>query len=261
MIGIFDSGIGGLSVLAAVHKRLPHISTIYVADSAYCPYGEKTPRELISRTKSITRLLTGKGAELVVVACNTATVAAIHALRESFTLPFVGTVPAIKPAARASKTKRIGVIATRLTSKNTLTTDLIARWANHAKVITVGSPKLVTAVERAMPLPKLKCLIASELAPLLAERIDVLVLGSTHFALIAPVIRSVVGCRVQVIETGDAVAAQTARVWTTLHRTEKSVSAARTHDEYLTSGSARSLEHAAATYLHRRVHAHRISFS
>ena len=131
MIGIFDSGVGGLSVFREIRKVLPEQSYIYYSDNAHCPYGEKSREYIIDRARAITRFLLGKGCEIIVVACNTATAAAISTLREEFPIKFIGMEPAIKPAAQATRTGVVGVLATAGTLKATKYIDTREKWAQE----------------------------------------------------------------------------------------------------------------------------------
>ena len=135
LVGIFDSGLGGLSVFREVIKRLPDSSFVYVSDNAWCPYGPRPAEEVVQRTQKISRFLIGEGCVLIVVACNTATAAAIDALRKSFAVPFVGMEPAVKPAALHSKTGVVGILATRGTFQGRLYQETSQRFAAHIRVI------------------------------------------------------------------------------------------------------------------------------
>ena len=148
MIGIFDSGIGGLSVFREIRKVLPEQSYVYYSDNAHCPYGEKTREYIIDRARAITRFLLEKGCEIIVVACNTATAAAIATLRDEFPVKFIGMEPAIKPAAQATKTGVVGVLATAGTLKATKYIDTRARWAQNVRIVEHIGQGFVELVEK-----------------------------------------------------------------------------------------------------------------
>lgn len=205
VIGIFDSGIGGLAIWRAISQRAPQYNTIYVADQAYFPYGEKTRVEILKRSLRITRWLLDQGASLIVVACNSATVAAIDILRLRFNIPFVGVEPAIKPAVRMSRTGEITVLATTTTLRSPRQRDLMTRHADGIKVHLVSIPKLVELLESGeTQTPRMTSLLRSTLSPERVGRSDVFVLGCTHYIFLKHQIqRQVRG--VKVIEPSVAV--------------------------------------------------------
>ena len=147
MIGIFDSGVGGLSVFREIHKILPEERFIYYSDNAHCPYGEKSREYIIDRARTITSFLISQGADIIVVACNTATAAAISTLREEFPIPFIGMEPAVKPAAQATKTGVVGVLATAGTLKATKYIDTREKWAQNVKIVEHIGQGFVELVE------------------------------------------------------------------------------------------------------------------
>jgi len=208
-IGIFDSGIGGLTVLQEIISLLPSESTIYVADQAYFPYGEKTNKEIQKRTEKICQFLIKNKVKLIVVACNTATVAAIDFLRKKFSLPFVGLEPAIKPAAKMTKTGIIGVLVTRRTAKSRRQRKLIEGFAQGKKVVTVDGSELTPLIEAGQ---EVRLVLEKLLLPLKKLRVDVLVLGSTHYPFLKKQIQAIMGPRVKIIDSGKAVAKQVKRV-------------------------------------------------
>ncbi len=208
-IGIFDSGIGGLTVLQEIIALLPSESTIYVADQAHFPYGEKTSKEIQKRTEKICRFLMKKNVKLIVVACNTATVAAVDFLRKRFPLPFVGLEPAIKPAAKMTKTNIIGVLVTRRTAKSRRQRKLIESFAQGKKVVTVDGSELTPLIEADQ---EARLVIEKLLLPLKKLGVDVLVLGSTHYPFLKKQIQAIMGPAVKVIDSGQAVAKQVKRV-------------------------------------------------
>jgi glutamate racemase len=213
MIGMFDSGLGGLSVLRAVRELLPGHNTLYLADSAYCPYGPRPLAEVRDRALACSRWLVGQGAQLVVVACNTATSAAIELLRDELAVPVVGTEPGVKPAAAATRSGHVGVLATSSTLGGERLATLVERFAGGLTVHTLAAPGLVDLVERGeLAGPRARTLVAAYLAPLLSAGCDVIVLGCTHFPFLRPLIAELAGPTVTIIDTGPAVAAQVARL-------------------------------------------------
>lgn len=206
-IGVFDSGVGGLSVLHHIRRTLPHQQLIYVADSGHVPYGDKTPEYIEQRSHTLTRFLLEQGASAIVIACNTATAAAIHSLREKYSLPIVGMEPAIKPAVAATRGGVVGVLATVGTLASARFAALLGKYAGDVKIITQGCPGLVEQVERGELLDfRTRQLVERYTAPLLAQGADTLILGCTHYPFLAPLIREVVGERIALVETGEAVA-------------------------------------------------------
>lgn len=209
-IGLFDSGIGGTSIWKEVVKLLPFENTVYLADSKNAPYGEKTPDEILQLCIKNTELLLSKGCKIIIVACNTATTNAISYLRKHYNVPFIGIEPAIKPAALYSKTDAIGILAT----KGTLTSKLFEKTANeYTKNITTieqDGEGLVPLIEAGkLNSKETTYLLEKYLKPMLQFNIDHLVLGCTHYPYLIPQIVKIVGNKVQIIDSGAAVAKQT----------------------------------------------------
>lgn len=217
-VGVFDSGIGGLSVLAALRAELPHERFVYLADTGHAPYGERSAAYVAGRTLAIARrLLASCGVKALVIACNTATAAAVHLLRAEFpTLPLVGVEPALKPAAAASRTRRIGVLATRGTLASGKFLTLHAALAGQAEFVLQPCDGLATAIEDgdAMKIGALCARYTGALGPFGsgAGQIDTLVLGCTHYPFAAEALRRCVGPGVQLLDTGTPVAQQTRRL-------------------------------------------------
>jgi glutamate racemase len=206
-IGVFDSGVGGISVLQHIHALLPHEQLLYVADSRYAPYGSKTPQEIQSRCFEIADFLITKGAKAIVVACNTATAAAIDMMREKYTLPIIGMEPAVKPAAEASKNGVIGVLATVGTLKSAQFAGLLESYGRNVKVVTQGCIGLVECIERGeLSSDNTLDLLKKYCQPLLDEGADTIVLGCTHYPFVKSLISQIVGDGVILIDTGAAVA-------------------------------------------------------
>lgn len=210
-VGVFDSGAGGLTILAALWQELPHESYIYVADTAHCPFGTRTEANITELSVQISRFLIEQGVKLIVVACNTASQAALASLRATFpATPFVGVVPAVKPAARATKNGRIAIAATNQASRATYLRQLIDEFAGGIQSFAIGCPELVTLVEEGQfDGPVVEEAVRHALQPVLREQVDVIVLGCTHFPALRPVIERVAGPRVQVIDSGAAIARRT----------------------------------------------------
>ncbi len=211
-IGIFDSGVGGISVLKHIHALLPHEDLIYLADSKYAPYGNKTAQEITQRCLILSDDLLQKNVKAIVVACNTATAAAIDTLRDTFDIPIIGMEPAVKPAAEASKNGVIGVLATVGTLKSAQFAALLESYGRHVKVVTQACLGLVECIERGeLNTLQTKTLIRQYTAPLLAEGADTIVLGCTHYPFVKEVIQDIVGEKITLIDTGAAVAKQLKR--------------------------------------------------
>ncbi|WP_322512481.1 glutamate racemase [Chloroflexus sp.] len=211
MIGIFDSGLGGLTVTRAIRDRLPHADLLYLADSAYCPYGPRPVAEIRSRALACGRWLVDQGAQIVVVACNTATAAAVELLRRELPVPVVGMEPGVKPAVAATRRGKVAVMATSGTLASDRFRALINAYAANVDVYALACPDLVAQVEAgAINDDHTRALVANYLAA--APDADVIVLGCTHFPPLTPLISACAGPEVTIIDTGPAVAAQTARI-------------------------------------------------
>ena len=199
-------------MLKHIHALLPHEDLIYLADSKYAPYGNKAPEQIIQRCLILSDDLLQKNVKAIVVACNTATAAAIDTLRETFDIPIIGMEPAVKPAAEASKNGIIGVLATVGTLKSAQFAALLESYGRNVKVITQGCVGLVECIERGeLNTPETKALIRQYIAPLLAEGADTIVLGCTHYPFVKHVIQEIVGDKITLIDTGAAVAKQLKR--------------------------------------------------
>jgi len=211
-IGVFDSGVGGLSVLQHIRKSLPRERLIYVADSAHVPYGDKSPSYIEQRSHTISRFLIEQGADAIVIACNTATAAAVTSLRSQFAVPVIGMEPAVKPAAAATKSGVVGVLSTIGTLESARFAALLERHGDEVKIVTQACPSLVEQVESGgLNTVQTRELIERYTAPLLARGADTLILGCTHYPFLAPLIREVIGNDIILIDTGAAVAKQLQR--------------------------------------------------
>ncbi len=213
-IGVFDSGIGGLTVAAAIRARLPHEALLYLGDTARVPYGTKSPEVVRRYAKTCARFLVEKGAKLVVVACNTATAHGLPALEAELEVPVLGVIlPGAELAARASKAGRIGVIGTEGTVASGSYQDALRLLAPSAHVVARPCPLFVPLAEEGLVAHQATRLLATDyLAPLIAERIDALVLGCTHYPILKAVIAEVVGPGVEIIDSATAVAGAVAAV-------------------------------------------------
>ena len=213
-IGIIDSGLGGLTVWRSIRSLLPHESTIFIGDHKFVPYGKKSKAVIRKRVLKILSYLYVRGAKLIVIACNTATVAGIEWYRSEMpNIPIIGVVPVIKTAAEVSKSKKFVVISTPFTTRSKYQKDLIKKFAPHARVFALSTPKLVELVEDGnITGPKANKILKSILDPFVKKGIDVVVLGSTHFAFLKESIRAIVGDGAAVLDSGGAVARQVKRV-------------------------------------------------
>ena len=207
-IGVFDSGVGGLSVLREIRRELPHEDLLYVADSGHAPYGDKSAQLIEARAIAIVEFLLSQNAKAIVVACNTATGVAIHTLRARFSVPIVAMEPAVKPAITVTQSRVVGVLATVGTLQSARFAALLEKYGGwRVKIVTQGCPGLVEQVERGeVHSDRTRELIVRYTAPLLQKGADTLILGCTHYAFLAPLIREVVGDHITLIDTGAAVA-------------------------------------------------------
>jgi len=209
-----DSGVGGLSVLAEIQRLLPNESLLYVADSGHVPYGEKSPDYIRQRLRHIAGFFQQQGAKAMVLACNTATVAAVADLRELYpSWPLVGMEPAVKPAAAATRSGVVGVLATTGTLQSAKFAALLDRFASDVRVITQPCPGLVECIEAGdLFSPQLRQLLAGYVQPLLSAGCDTLILGCTHYPFLRPLLAEMVPADVAIIDTGAAVARQLQRL-------------------------------------------------
>ncbi len=208
-IGVFDSGVGGISVLRHIRTVLPNENLLYVADSKYAPYGNKSPEFIRERAVFLADFLIAQGAKALVVACNTATAAAVETLRERYDLPIIGMEPAVKPAAAATKSGVVGILATVGTLKSAQFAALLESYGQSVTVVTEGCHGLVECIERGeLATKETRTLLEGYLQPLLDGRVDTIVLGCTHYPFVRPLIEEIVGNEITLIDTGAAVARQ-----------------------------------------------------
>ena len=214
VIGVFDSGIGGLSVLREIRNLRREFDLLYVADRARAPYGSRSLESVRDMSHQIAAWLVDRGASTIVVACNTASAAALESLRKTFdSVEFVGMEPAVKPAAAVTSSGAVGVLATEATFQGRLFRSVVTRFAGSAQIVTRSCPRWVELVELGQLEGRdVEEAVREEVEPLIADGVDLLVVGCTHFSFLIPVIERVAGEGVQIINPAPAVAAQTARV-------------------------------------------------
>lgn len=214
LIGMFDSGVGGLSVLHEIRAQMPDIPVIYVGDQAHVPYGQRRMEEVQEFSDGIARYLLNQGANIIVVACNTASAAALKYLRYKFPqVKFVGMEPAVKPAAEQTKSGMVGVLATPATFQGALYASVIERFAKDVTVLQDTCPGLVAQIEQGeLDTTKTETILKVALVPMMAKGIDTVVLGCTHYPFVIPAIKKIVGPNVRVIDPAPAIARQTSRL-------------------------------------------------
>mgnify|MGYP001392302297 CR=1 FL=1 len=211
-IGVFDSGIGGLSVLRHIHQHLPSESLIYVADTGHLPYGPRSSSYVIERARIIARFLVDQGVKAIVVACNTATAAAIVALRDEFSLPVIGVEPGVKPAISQSRSGIVGVLATEGTLGSEKFKRLVVEHGASQQVIVQPCHGWVEQIEQGdLFSDQTRTLVGAAVEPLLRQGADTLVLGCTHYPFLAPIIREVTGPGIVLVDTGQAIALELQR--------------------------------------------------
>jgi len=211
-IGVFDSGVGGLSVLAHIHQHLSAEPLIYVADSAYMPYGCKSAAEVSDRCLKISDFLVSEGAQAIVVACNTATAVAVSLLRERYDVPVIGMEPPLKPAVISSRSGVVGVLATSGTVSSERFNSLKERFAADARLLVQPCPGLVERIEAGdLSGDETRAMLTAYLQPLLEQGVDTLVLGCTHYPFVMPLIAEIAGDHISILDTGDAIARELKR--------------------------------------------------
>ena len=212
MIGIFDSGIGGLSVLKEIRKQLPHEDFIYIADSAFTPYGDRAEGEIVQRCIQLVETLISHGSDIIVVACNTATAIAVNKIRQRFLLPVIAMEPAVKPAVENSQKGKVGILATTMTLSSHRYAHLLERFASGTEIFEQACPGLVEKVElMQLDDESTISLLHEYIDPLLEQKVDALVLGCTHYPFLRKQIEEISGKEVNVIDTSVAVTRELAR--------------------------------------------------
>lgn len=240
-IGIFDSGVGGISVLRALRQQIPDESVLYFGDQGHIPYGPRAMEQIREFSEAITRFLLEQGAKIIVVACNTASAAALQYLREIFPeVPFVGMEPAVKPAAERTHTGKVGVLATPATFQGALYASVVERFANGVELFQDTCPGLVQQIEQGnLEGPEARRILEAALQPMLEKDIDTVVLGCTHYPFVIPLIQEIVGENVRVIDPAPAVARQTGRLLEA--RAMRNGSGAKSEVKLYTSGDPETL--------------------
>ncbi|MEQ6348884.1 glutamate racemase [Ralstonia pseudosolanacearum] len=217
-VGVFDSGLGGLSVLRAIRAELPAESLLYLADSRHAPYGEKPPEFIAGRTLRVCEWLVGQGCKALVIACNTATAQAVHLLREQLAVPVIGVEPGLKPAVATSRSRVVGVLATESTLRSDKFARLLGNVSRDCRVLCQPGYGLVPLIERGdTHSPAVLELLRAYLLPMLEAGADTLVLGCTHYPFLQDAIREIAGDRLTLIDTGHAVARHLGRTLAAAH--------------------------------------------
>lgn len=266
VVGVFDSGVGGLSVLPALRQALPTAMLVYVADSGFAPYGERAEAWLIERCALMAGFLKQRGAHLMVMACNTATAAAVPTLRASYPdWPIVGIEPGVKPAVLSSRSGRIGVMATQATLRSARFERLLQGHGRDAHVVTLACTGLAMAIELGDQ-AQIESLVVKYTRVLRAEGVDTVVLGCTHYPFARPWIEEAMGPAVSIIDTSDAVARRAAALaWDAAPDVDEREAASLPRDrsdpmpaEFWTSGQPEALERFALRWLNWRIKAQRL---
>jgi glutamate racemase len=241
-IGIFDSGVGGVSVLRAIRRQMPEESIIYLGDQGHIPYGPRPMQQIRDFSEAITHFLLDRGAKIIVVACNTASAAALKYLREKFEdVHFVGMEPAVKPAAEYTHTGKVGVLATPATFQGALYASVVERFASGVELFQNTCPGLVQQIEQGnLNGKETRQILERALLPMLDKNIDTVVLGCTHYPFVIPLIADIVGEGVRVIDPAPAVAKQITRLLEELGMRNESDK--RGEVTFYTSGDATTLK-------------------
>ena len=241
-IGVFDSGVGGISVLRAIREQMPEESIIYFGDQGHIPYGPRSMQQIRDFSEAITNFLLAQEAKIIVVACNTASAAALTYLREKLhDVRFVGMEPAVKPAAERTQTGKVGVLATPATFQGALYASVVERFANGVELFQSTCPGLVQQIEQGkLTGEETRRILEDALLPMLEKNIDTVVLGCTHYPFVIPLIRQIVGENVRVIDPAPAVAKQVRRLLEASEMKKKAGSKGEV--KFYTSGDRDSLK-------------------
>ena len=243
-IGVFDSGVGGLSVLRAIRAALPHEDLVYVADSGHAPYGDQTSAHITQRTLTVGHWLAEQGVKAITIACNTATVVAARSLREQTHLPVVAIEPAIKPAVALTRTGVVGVLATRQTVQSESVARLCAQYGQGKRIVLQACPGWVELVEQAdLHSARTEAMLRQFMEPLLAQGADTLVLGCTHYPFLSSAIQAIAGPDVTLVDPADAVARELVR---RLSQTTPSRAPAPGTTQFLTTGDVDQVQQTVA---------------
>jgi glutamate racemase len=241
-IGVFDSGVGGLSILRAIRELIPCHPLIYLADQAHVPYGEHSLAEVRWYSEQAARFLLDNQVKLIVIACNTASAAALHYLRAKFPdVPFVGMEPAVKPAASNTHSGVIGVLATPVTFQGELYASVVTRFAHGVTILQDTCPGLVSRIEAGdFTSPETRAILERALRPMLEKNVDEIVMGCTHYPFVIPLIQEIAGPGVSVIDPSPAIARQTARLLSEQKKLESSCME-RAKVSFFTTGDSTTL--------------------
>lgn len=249
-IGVFDSGVGGLSILSEIHKILPLETTIFLADQAYVPYGRKSKKELLMRVKKVMDFFNKKEVKAVVMACNTATVYTVDEMRKYYTFPIIGTVPVIKVIARMTRTGKTAVFSTPATANSPYLTDLIAKFAPDIVVEKIGGSNLEELVENGdLNNPAIFERLKFHLIPLLNDGVDTIALGCTHYPFLKEKIQRIVGRKVKIVDSGSAVGRRLKEVLTN----ENLLASQKENDLYYTTGEKEKFDRVASELTKRTI--------
>ena len=248
-IGIFDSGVGGLSVLRVIRQQMPEEDVIYFGDQGHVPYGPRPMEQIQMFSEEITSFLLNKGSKLIIVACNTASAAALRYLRKRFPkTPFVGMEPAVKPAAEHTQTGKVGVLATPATFQGELYASVVERFGAGVELLQHTCPGLVAQIERGeLDTPATQAILKEALSPMIEKGIDTVVLGCTHYPFVIPLIQQIVGEKVRVIDPAPAVARQARHLLETSGM--RNLNNARGEVQFFTSGEQRAMQSMLPTLL------------
>lgn len=252
-IGIFDSGLGGISIYQELIKLLPREQFLYLADSKNAPYGNKPKKKILDLSRRNTEFLLGKNAKAVVVACNTATTQAITDLRKRYDVPIIGVEPAVKPAAEYSKNKRIGILATEGTLRSNLFQKTFNTYGENIQAFIQVGTGLVELIEKDLDdSSELEKLLESYIRPMMKQKIDVLVLGCTHYPFLIPLIHQITHGKIKIFEPAAAVAAHTKRVLNRLDGLNPGSDRKKTADIFYTTGNSTVLSRFLKTHVPNR---------
>lgn len=251
-IGILDSGVGGLSIWKEIVRELPNESTIYLADSLNCPYGEKSEKEIYGLGKRLVDFLLKNKVKLIVLACNTITVFCIDRLRINFPdIPIVGTVPAVKTAVETTRNKKIGILSTESTARSYYQKNLIEKFANNCLVVSKGASELVPYIEKGdIKSKRVKKILREALKEFLVKDVDAIALGCSHFPFLKDKIEEIMGDKVKILDSGKAIARQVKKVLT--NNNALSLSDSPSYAFY-TTGDARKFNRVSKRLLGRKI--------
>ena len=260
LVGVFDSGVGGLSVLRVMQETLPAQPLLFFGDQAHVPYGVRAREEVLDFSTEITRFLLAHGTKLIVVACNTASSASLKSLREQFPdTPFVGMEPAVKPAAEQTHSGVVGILATYATFQSDVYASVVERFASGVKVLQNHCPGLVPEIEKGnLNGAETRRILTDAIAPMLREGVDTIVMGCTHYPFVIPLIQEIAGPNVRVIDPAPAIARQVQRVldsygWLNMNGKQAST-------RYFTSGDRSGFEKIVHQFLGKNIHSQQASW-